>query len=151
VSDNKPKDVDPQLLRESGRASAIQDLADQAKQMGDRAVALEKSTQGALAYEVRRWRRTALLLLVGIACLAGIGLRQLSISSDNKELLEDVDLILEDVETLVTYVEQTEADRGPSPELQEVFRAVFEIRQIVCADPSAEGQAACTALSQPSN
>lgn len=148
----EPKDVDPELLRESGRASAIQDLADQAKVMGDRAVALEHSTQKALAYEARRWRRTSGLIFIALLLLAGIGLRQMVVSNENKELLVNMEELLQDVDALVAYVEDAEANRGQqSPELQEVFRAIFEIREIICVDPTFQTNEACKRLSEAGN
>lgn len=141
MSEQNPKDIDPDLLRETGRASAIQDLAAQAQMMGDRAVALENSTRAALTMQIKRWRRTTMYLAIAIFGLIIMGLIQLRISRDNEEILGDVD-------SLVQYVEEVEArnESGGNPELQRVFAAIFEIRHIVCVDPTPEVQQACTDL-----
>lgn len=143
MPEQNPPDLDPELLRESGRASAIQDLADQAKHMGDRAVALERANQKALQTQVSRWRRTTAYLAVAVAILGVMAIFQLVIASENREILDDVD-------KLVTFVEEVEADDSPdnSAQLQSVFEAVFQIRDVVCASSDPQMREACSQLTE---
>lgn len=68
-------DIDPKLLVESGRASAVQDLADQAAGLKERSEAIEASVVSALAEQLRWWRRaakTAAVIIVVLFILLGI-------------------------------------------------------------------------------
>lgn len=132
--DPEKHDIDPELLLESGRASAIQDLADQARSMADKAVGLQSATQAALSEQVRRWRRTTAFLAVAVLILGFMGFRQLTISEDNKVILQNVEILLEDVEQLLRFVEEVESEEGEvDPRLEEVFRAALETREAICA------------------
>ena len=139
---NENSDLDPQLLRESGRASAIQDLADQASAMGDRAKALEHATQRALNEQVKRWKRTSILLGVGIVLLMVIGGINLGTNQSNRAILDDV-------HKLVEFVEEVERDNAePNPLLQKALQSAIEAREIVCRSSDPGMQEACAELDQ---
>jgi hypothetical protein len=144
-SSEPQREIDPELLRESGRASAIQDLADQARQMAYKAVGLQSATQTALTLQVKRWKRTTMYLTVALLILAFMGFRQLTISEDNKEILNNVEVILGDVEDLLTFVEEVQSEE-PNPETQEIFQDVRETRRIICASNDPGMRAVCAEL-----
>src|SRR5437879_3585918 len=75
--DDKPNDdIDPTLLLETGRASAIQDLsesvreaAEKADALASRGIALEGTLDRNIVAENRRFRRRNNVLLIGVAVL----------------------------------------------------------------------------------
>lgn len=138
MPENESNDLSPELLRETGRASAIQDLASQAQRMGDRASALEQATQRALNAQVKRWKRTSGLLGIGIAVLMVIGAINLNTSRTNQRILDDVD-------QLVEFVENTQ-EQPPDPTLRQALQSAIETRDLICRSTDPGLQAACTDL-----
>lgn len=94
-------DLDPKLLKESGRASAIQDIADQAKAVADRAMALETAVADSLRAVLRRWRRAFFGLLAVSISVFAVGIINQVTLIEVQKTNKDVEALLEFVSLLV--------------------------------------------------
>jgi hypothetical protein len=96
----------------------------------------------------RKWMKR--LIVVNLLLVVTVGLLLYRSVFVNGPILHRLDDQQVSLDKLTSYVEEAEANRGGggSPELQKVFIAIFETREIICVIPDPEVQKLCADLSK---
>lgn len=146
-------DIDPTLLLESGRASAIQTLADEAKAVADHSQALEQTLSDAIIAENDRFRRrNNVLLFCVVALLVMSGIREYRASFVTGPKIDNIDKTVTGplsnanakLDEVVVYIhaQQARSDAG-SAAIQAALTQIEQIRDLICASTDAVRQEAC--------
>lgn len=146
--EKKADDIDPELLKHSGRASAIQDLAKQAKEMSDRAAALEDTTVDQMTKQNRVLWRAVKGLIFAVALLVAMQgwqtYRSLYVSGPKLDNIDStVSGPLSDangkLDFILDYIKQSEESNGGQVFLQILCSSDDELRQQKCDELREEG------------
>lgn len=105
--------------------NAINALTEKTDELEEETKSLRETTLAQIKSASKEFRILAVLILLGLVVTVIVAFMVLSQSGENNQILQGVD-------SLVQYVQQVEARPDNSGELQEVFDAIFEIRDIVC-------------------
>lgn len=104
MGDAPTPELDPDLLKETGRASAMQDVIDQAKALDTRGTAIEAAVVRALAKQLTWWKRAAKFAVVVILVLTAI----LIFNILGRISLNDVDRINDFIDNLCQNIPDAE-------------------------------------------
>lgn len=137
------------------RSEDINNLIKASQEIADDTKAVQALTKESLISDNKRFRRrnTTLVSLV-IMLLAAVGFlvyRDIFINGPERDIirqntagLQEANAKLDDINE---FIESIDSDPEPDPQLQEVFRAVFEIREttraFVCSIPDPRAEEIC--------
>lgn len=125
--------IDKNLLKESGRASAVQDLNAKMDKFGDVASAIETLTADAIIKENKRVRRVNRVLLIMLAIVTLMSMATTYNSFTNKTSLEKLDKNQEGIDELVSYLRAL----PPPPSSSGQSKAVTDLETLICASSDA--------------
>jgi hypothetical protein len=128
-------DISPELLRETGRASAMQDIIDKAAEFSQRGEAIEKTLIASVVAENKVFKRRNRVLVGGmsvlillVAILLG---RAFFITGPQLNNIEQMSDDVEDIAVFIRILENTacsEASLAVAPENQELCDRLAEAR-----------------------
>lgn len=140
--------IDKDLLKETGRASAVQDLSGRVEKFGDIASAIQRVTEDALVKENKRVRRVNRVLLIGLFVVLLLSIATTYNSFTNKssldrsnDTLNKIDQNQAGIDELVAYLHTL-----PPPSTGQ-SKAVIDLETLVCkTTDSVELLAECNRL-----
>lgn len=147
------EDINPELLKESGRASAIQDLASKAKEAADRGAAVEKAVVSAVTEENKKFRRQSrrqnLLLIVMAVLLAFTAFN----SKSNSDVLKNLDKNQKGIDSLVQFVDSVktsqsqgqQANAAVIAQIAQIAQDSSTVLKVICTVTDPARKAACDA------
>lgn len=123
---------------------AINALVEKTEELDIEAKNLKEVTDKKIRRATKEFRILGALLLI-LILIIGIVLYILA------QAYGDIHTNTRDIDTLVTFVQEVQADQDlntSSQQLQKVFGTVFEIREIICQSVDPGIQAACDAANE---
>lgn len=140
--------IEPELLREVGRASAVQDLKELARQLAVSSENFQLAMLQGQEAQTAFWRRIARALAGGAAVLAlgliiavGLAFWNMDTAADTNQIVRslrdqqvDIDELQVDLAEVRDFVRQVQAERddGPNPAIANALSAIARIEQRLC-------------------
>jgi hypothetical protein len=126
--------IDKNLLKETGRASAVQDLSGKVEKFGDIASAIQKVTTDAVIVENKRQRRVNRILMIGLVVVILMSAATTYNSFINKSGVDKINTTVskidknqEGIDELVAYLHTL-----PPPNTGQ-SQVVIELEKLICA------------------